>query len=98
MCVYVCIFYVYMVHVDFTWQSMFQNAIQFTQFYNILQLYTFRLDMVVFGAWFQSMLYFMAFPYIYCHALRPKETLNHMFVEDAVQAVKAFQTSGARLG
>eukprot|EP00434_Breviolum_minutum_P001028 symbB.v1.2.000902.t1/scaffold27.1/size414596/10 len=25
-----------------------------------------------------------------------KETLNHMFVEDAVQAVKAFQTSGAR--
>lgn len=35
---------------------------------------------------------------INCHALRPKETLNHMFVEDAVQAVKAFQASGARLG
>ena len=35
---------------------------------------------------------------INCHAFRPEETLNHMFVEDAVQAVKAFQASGARLG
>ena len=107
MCVYVCIFSVYM-YTCTCWLHLAINVPKCNTVYSVLQyssvinistrhggvwcLVHGNIDIQCYTPWHFNCVQGN------CHALRPKETLNHMFVEDAVQAVKAFQASGARLG